>query len=65
MMVVKVCVLELQLLCLVPGAVDTKMTDLWSFIPSYNHHSHVSLSDAEFNFGGSEGQNFLSSQQSG
>lgn len=43
MVVVKVCVLELQLLCLVPGAVDTKVTDLWSFIPSYNHRSHVSL----------------------
>lgn len=42
-MVVKVCVLELQLLCLAPGAVDTKVTDLWSFIPSYNHRSHVSL----------------------
>lgn len=39
-MVMKVCVLELLL---VPGAVDTKVTDLWFFIPSYNHCSHVSL----------------------
>ena len=28
---------------LVPGAADTKVTDLWSFIPSYNHCGHVSL----------------------
>lgn len=39
-MVVMVCVHELLL---VPGAVDTKVTDLWSFIPSYNHCSHVPL----------------------
>lgn len=40
MMTVNICILELLLLS---GAVDMMVTNLWSFIPSYNNCSHVSL----------------------
>lgn len=40
-MVINICVLELLLLH--SGAVDTKVTGLWSLILSYNPCSHVSL----------------------
>lgn len=57
MMAVNIFILEQLLLS---DTVDMMVTNLWSFIPSYNNCSHVS--DAEFNCGGPK---FLSYQQGG